>query len=101
MKTMKKLLSVILAVMMVMSSLPTFAVDGIGNGAGASSIIPEGATLIFAEDFESGYTTDTDLLGDGETEIEKNGKKIIKFKNGGVEEVIINDNPTPIEEIEW
>ena len=27
--------------------------------------------------------------------------KVIKFKNGGVEEVIINDNPTPIEEIEW
>lgn len=27
--------------------------------------------------------------------------KVIKFKNGGVEEVIINENPTPIEEIEW
>ena len=27
--------------------------------------------------------------------------KVIKFKNGGVEEVIINENPTPIEYIEW
>ena len=27
--------------------------------------------------------------------------KVIKFKNGGVEEVIINEHPTPIEEIEW
>jgi len=27
--------------------------------------------------------------------------KVIKFKNGGVEAVIINDNPMPIEEIEW
>ena len=27
--------------------------------------------------------------------------KVIKFKNGGVEEVIINENPTPIEDIEW
>ena len=27
--------------------------------------------------------------------------KVIKFKNGEVEEVIINENPTPIEEIEW
>ena len=78
---MKKLLSVILAVMMVMTSLPTFAVDGIGNGAGASTIIPEGATLIFAEDFESGYTTDTDLLGNGKTEIEKNGVKVMTLEN--------------------
>ena len=27
--------------------------------------------------------------------------KVIKFINGGVEEVIINEHPTPIEEIEW
>ena len=27
--------------------------------------------------------------------------KIIKFKNGAVEETIINNNPKPIEEIEW
>lgn len=27
--------------------------------------------------------------------------KIIKFRNGQVEEVVINDNPTPVEEIEW
>lgn len=27
--------------------------------------------------------------------------KIIKFKNGGVEEIIVNKNPKPIEEIEW
>ena len=27
--------------------------------------------------------------------------KVIKFKNGGVEEVIINEHPTPIDEIEW
>lgn len=27
--------------------------------------------------------------------------KIIKFKNGGVQEVIKNEKPTPIEEIEW
>ena len=27
--------------------------------------------------------------------------KIIKFKNGQVEDVIINKNPTPVEEIEW
>ena len=89
----KKLLSVILAVMMVMSVIPVGATGGAGSaggaggtgatsGAGASTIIPEGATLIFAEDFESGYTTDTDLLGDGETEITKNGKKVIKLKNG-------------------
>ena len=52
---MKKLLSVILAVMMVMSSLPTFANNGMATGGGAGGpAIPEGATLIFAEDFESG-----------------------------------------------
>lgn len=27
--------------------------------------------------------------------------KIIKFKNGRAEEIIINENPTPIERIEW
>ena len=27
--------------------------------------------------------------------------KVIKFKNGMVEGVVINDNPTPIERIEW
>ena len=27
--------------------------------------------------------------------------KVIKFKNGTAEDMIINDNPTPIEEIEW
>ena len=27
--------------------------------------------------------------------------KIIKFRNGQVEEVVINKNPTPVEEIEW
>ena len=27
--------------------------------------------------------------------------KVIKFKNGGVEEVIIHEHPTPIDEIEW
>ena len=27
--------------------------------------------------------------------------KVIKFKNGGVEDVIINDNPIDIDEIEW
>ena len=27
--------------------------------------------------------------------------KIIKFKNGQVEDIIINEKPTPIEEIEW
>ena len=27
--------------------------------------------------------------------------KIIKFRNGQVEDVIINKNPTPVEEIEW
>ncbi|MGN1000509.1 MAG: ABC transporter ATP-binding protein [Bacilli bacterium] len=27
--------------------------------------------------------------------------KVIKFKNGTVEGVVINDNPTPIERIEW
>lgn len=27
--------------------------------------------------------------------------KVIKFKNGGVEDIIINKNPTPIERIEW
>ena len=27
--------------------------------------------------------------------------KVIKFKNGGVEEIVINKHPMPIEEIEW
>ena len=27
--------------------------------------------------------------------------KVIKFKNGTVEEIYINNNPTPIEKIEW
>lgn len=27
--------------------------------------------------------------------------KVIKFKNGGVEDIYINQNPTPIERIEW
>lgn len=27
--------------------------------------------------------------------------KVIKFKNGTTEDIIFNDNPTPIEEIEW
>lgn len=27
--------------------------------------------------------------------------KVIKFKNGGVEEIYLNENPTPIERIEW
>ena len=27
--------------------------------------------------------------------------KVIKFKNGTAEDMIINKNPTPIEEIEW
>lgn len=27
--------------------------------------------------------------------------KVIKFKNGGVEDIIINDNPVDIDEIEW
>ncbi len=27
--------------------------------------------------------------------------KVIKFKNGGVEEIVINKHPIPIEEIEW
>ena len=27
--------------------------------------------------------------------------KVIKFKNGGVEEIYINENPIPIERIEW
>ena len=27
--------------------------------------------------------------------------KIIKFKNGTAEDIIINENPKPIEEIEW
>ena len=27
--------------------------------------------------------------------------KVIKFKNGGVEDIIINKKPTPIDEIEW
>ena len=27
--------------------------------------------------------------------------KLIKFKNGGVEDIIINKNPTPIDKIEW
>lgn len=27
--------------------------------------------------------------------------KVIKFKNGAVEDIIINDNPLPIERIEW
>ena len=79
---MKKLLSVILAVMMVMSSLPTFANTGLatGNGAGVDSIIPEGATLIFAEDFESGFSTGVNLLeSDGAVEFSKNGKKTLKL----------------------
>lgn len=29
------------------------------------------------------------------------GDKVIKFKNGTAEDMIINENPTPIEEIEW
>jgi len=91
----KKLLSVILAVMMVMSVMPVGAANSAGagstGGAGAGStggvtpaiwpIIPEGATLIFAEDFESGYTTDTNLLeADGEAVIEKDGKKVLTLK---------------------
>ena len=73
---MKKLLSVILAVMMVMTSLPTFATNAAGGGAGP--VIPEGATLIFAEDFESGYAIDTNLLeADGVAEFTKNDKKAI------------------------
>ena len=27
--------------------------------------------------------------------------KVIKFKNGGVEDIIINDKPTSIDDIEW
>ena len=27
--------------------------------------------------------------------------KVIKFKNGGVEDIVINKHPMPIEEIEW
>lgn len=27
--------------------------------------------------------------------------KVVKFKNGTVEEIIINKNPTPVERIEW
>lgn len=27
--------------------------------------------------------------------------KVIKFKNGGVEKIYLNENPTPIERIEW
>lgn len=27
--------------------------------------------------------------------------KVIKFKNGTVEGVVLNDNPTPVERIEW
>lgn len=27
--------------------------------------------------------------------------KVIRFKNGTVEEVYLNENPTPIEKIEW
>lgn len=78
----KKLLSVILAVMMVMSVIPVGATTGATGGAGATfPVIPEGATLIFAEDFESGYTTDTNLLeADGEAEFTKAGKKVLTLK---------------------
>ena len=33
--------------------------------------------------------------------IEPMTDKVIKFKNGTAEDMIINENPTPIEEIEW
>ena len=73
---MKKLLSVLLAVMMVMTSLPTFAVTGNANGPA----IPEGAILIFAEDFESGFSTGVNLLEtDGAVEFFKDGKKTLKI----------------------
>ena len=33
--------------------------------------------------------------------LEKKKKKVIKFKNGSVEDIIINENPTSIDDIEW
>ena len=29
------------------------------------------------------------------------GDKVIKVKNGKIESVVVNDNPTPVERIEW
>ena len=81
---MKKLLSVILAVMMVMSSLPTFANTGMATGGGgmaADPVIAAGGTLIFEEDFESGYALDTNLLDASATSVtlKRDDVDIIKF----------------------
>ena len=35
------------------------------------------------------------------SEIAKMADKVIKFKNGKVEDIVINENPLPVEEIEW
>lgn len=29
------------------------------------------------------------------------GNKVIKVKNGAISDILVNDNPTPVEEIEW
>lgn len=78
MKSFKRILSAILVVMMVMSVMPTFAETA--KAATPAYTIPEGAELIFEEDFESGYDLNTNLLdASGTKTITKNGVDVLKL----------------------
>ena len=77
MKNFKRILSVMLSVMMVMSVVPSFTET---VEAAKPYTIPEGAELIFEEDFESGYDLNTNLLDvSGTKTISKDGKQVLKL----------------------
>ena len=78
---MKKLISVMLAVMLVLSTM-TFVTVSVS----AEADIPEGAELLYYEDFSSeSYTKGEELLGDTTAAVTLNdadGKKVWEFKGG-------------------
>ena len=77
---MKKCLSLLIALSMI-ASICVFPVAA--EETATWYTLPEGAELILAEDFESGYDFDTNLLGNGTTTIQKNGKDALVFRNAG------------------
>ena len=60
----------------------------------ANLSIEKGELVVIVGPSGAGKTTALNILGGM-------ADKVIKFKNGTAEDMIINENPTPIEEIEW
>ena len=76
---MKKCLSLLIALSMIAS----ICVFPVAAEETTWYTLPEGAELIFAENFESGYETGVNLYGEGTTTVQKNGKDVLVLKNLG------------------